>query len=131
EDYLFPISEKIKWNIDHYGPVIVPEKGKTIDLNLENLPFYYEVISTYEENELKIIDNKIYINGEESNKYTFKMNYYFALGDNRYYSADSRFWGFVPENHISGKASFVIFSLSEGTSFLKRIRWNRFFKKIN
>lgn len=130
EDYLFPGTEEYKWNIDHYGPLVVPKKGEAVELNLKNLPFYYEIISTFEKNDLKLIDGKIYINEKEINTYTFKMNYYFALGDNRYYSADSRFWGFIPEDHISGKAALVIFSLKNGEGFFDNIRWERWFKKI-
>ena len=125
---LFPHDDRYRWNIDNFGPVWVPKKGTTIDLNTENLPFYKRIIEAYEKNDLNVKDGKIYINGQETNTYTFKMDYYWMMGDNRHSSADSRFWGYVPENHIIGKPKFVWLSIDKNKKFLGRIRWNRLFK---
>ena len=103
----------------------VPQKGTTINLNIDNLPLYSRIIEKYEGHTLEVIDNQIFIDGEVADKYTFAMDYYWMMGDNRHNSADSRFWGFVPEDHIVGKASFIAFSTGE-----EGIRWNRLFKKI-
>lgn len=131
-DYLFPFNEKYAWNLDNYGPIYIPEEGITIDLNMDNLPFYRRLIRIYEGNDLKVKDGKIFINGEEANSYTFKMNYYWLMGDNRHNSADSRFWGFVPEDHVVGKASFVWLSLDPEKSFFDgKIRWNKLFRVIH
>ena len=128
---LFPYSDLYQWNIDNFGPVWMPEKGVTIDLDLNNLPFYTRIIEAYEKNELKVEGENIYINGELATSYTFKMGYYWMMGDNRHSSSDSRFWGFVPENHIVGKPKFVWLSLNENKKFLAKIRFNRFFKMVD
>ena len=130
-DYVFPHSTEYKWNEDNYGELIIPKKGVTIKLTLKNLPFYERLISLYENNDLKVKDNKIYINQTEASEYTFKMNYYFMMGDNRHNSADCRFWGFVPEDHIVGKAVFIWLSLDKDKRFLKKIRWRRMFRMIH
>jgi signal peptidase I len=120
-----------KWNRDNYGPIYIPKRGATISLNLKNLPIYRRVISVYEHNKLQVNDGKIYINGKESTHYTFKMDYYWMMGDNRDNSADSRYWGFVPENHIEGKAVFIWMSLDPHKSLLDgKIRWNRLFTLV-
>ena len=106
-------------------------KGETIDLTLENLPLYDRIIGAYEENKLEVKDSVIYINGAPADKYTFKMDYYWMMGDNRHNSADSRYWGFVPEDHIVGKAYFIWLSLDKDKSFLGKIRWNRIFRFIH
>ena len=127
---LFPHNPKLEWNLDNFGPIWVPKKGVTIGLNLENISFYRRIIGVYEENDLQIKGEQIYINGTPASSYTFKMDYYWMMGDNRYNSADSRYWGFVPEDHVVGKASFVWLSLDQNKNFLSKIRWNRFFMEV-
>jgi len=127
---IFPSDPKFSWNLDNFGPIWIPKKGETINLSLENLPLYKRVIAVYEENDLKVKDGSIYINGSVASTYTFKMNYYWMMGDNRNNSADSRYWGFVPEDHVVGKASFVWLSMDKNKSFLSKIRWNRFFMSV-
>lgn len=107
---LFPNDPKYKFNRDYYGPLIIPQKGKTIALNDTNICLYRRIIEKYEENTLMVQHDSIFINKKYSPTYTFKQNYYFALGDNRYDSEDSRYWGFVPESHIIGKASALLFA---------------------
>ncbi|NPA37017.1 MAG: signal peptidase I [Chlorobi bacterium] len=99
---IFPFSLSFFWNKDNFGPIVIPVKGQTVKLTLSNLPLYSRIISAYEENKLEIKDNKIFINGKQAGTYTFKMNYYWVMGDNRPHSFDSRYWGFVPDNHIIG-----------------------------
>jgi len=127
---IFPHAPQFPWNKDNYGPVTIPEKGKTVELSLFNLPLYKRIINTYEENELKVENDKIYINGSEANEYTFKQDYYFMMGDNRHNSADSRSWGFVPFDHVVGKAVFVWFSKSQNRGF-PNIRFERIFTFIS
>lgn len=122
---LFPFdSTQYKWNIDYFGPLWVPAKGATITLTTQNIPFYRRIISTYEKNTLEERNGQFIINGQPATSYTFKMDYYWMMGDNRHKSQHSRFWGFVPEDHIVGKASMIWFSTENG------IRWNRLFKMI-
>ena len=128
---IFPFSPEYSWNEDNFGPLYVPEKGATVLLNLTNLPLYSRIIETYEHNKLTVIDDKIFINDKEANSYTFKMDYYFMMGDNRHNSADSRYWGFVPEDHVVGKAVFIWLSLDKDKQFLNKIRWNRMFSLIH
>jgi signal peptidase I len=130
EPGLFPGDPKFSWNLDNFGPIWIPKKGVTINLSLNNLPLYKRIIAVYEENDLKVKDGAIYINGTPSSTYTFKMDYFWMMGDNRYNSADSRYWGFVPEDHVVGKASFVWLSLDKNKSFLSKIRWDRFFMAV-
>ena len=113
------------WNVDNYGPLVIPQKGATVQLNLDNLPLYERVIHAYELHDLKVEGDQIFIDGQPADSYTFKMDYYWMMGDNRHNSADSRYWGFVPENHIVGKPIFVWLSIDKEKG---GIRWNRMFR---
>jgi len=129
---IFPHSPDYAWNKDHFGPIVIPAKGMTVAIDAKNIVLYEQIIRQYENNRLEVRDGKVFINGQEAHSYTFKMNYYFMMGDNRHNSADSRFWGFVPEDHIVGKASFVWLSVDKFKTWgdKGKIRWNRMFKKI-
>ena len=120
------------WNIDNFGPLVVPQKGDTIKLTMKNIPIYRRIINIYEDNSLSVSGEDIYINDKKTNEYIVKMDYYFMMGDNRHNSADSRFWGFVPQDHIIGKAWLIWLSLEDSNEFFwNRIRWNRIFKFIH
>ena len=123
----FPNSLPYDWNEDNFGPIVLPKAGTEILLNDENLPLYKKIIRDYEGNTLEKIDTVIKINGKESNRYTFQQYYYWMMGDNRHRSEDSRFWGFVPENHIVGKPVLIWFSIEGINDGIKnwRIRWDR------
>jgi signal peptidase I len=129
---LYPLNMYKDWTCDNYGPVWIPKKGESIRLTLENLPIYERPIAVYEDNKLEVTpDGRILINGEETNIYTFKQDYYWMQGDNRHNSADSRYWGFVPEDHIVGKPLFIWLSLDKDRSlFDGGIRWKRLFKWV-
>lgn len=128
---LFPFTENSGWTRDYYGPLWIPEKGATVALTLENLPLYERIISAYEGHELRTtVDGKIFIDGKEASSYTFEMDYYFMMGDNRHNSLDSRYWGFVPEDHIVGRPAMVWLSTDAGRKFPNNIRWRRFFKIV-
>ena len=128
----YPLVTSNTWTRSNYGPVWIPKKGATIKLTLENLPIYERPIVAYERNTLRVKDGKIYINGQETDSYTFKMDYYMMLGDNRDKSADSRYWGFVPEDHIVGKPMFVFLSLDKDKGlFSGKIRFNRMFRSVD
>ncbi|WP_147679114.1 signal peptidase I [Algibacter pacificus] len=123
---IFPQSPNYNWNVDFFGPLYIPEAGKTIDINLEVLPLYKRVISEYEGNDIKVKGNQILINGEVATTYTFKQNYYWMMGDNRHNSIDARRWGFVPFDHVVGKPVFIWMSW-DGSS----PRWERFFTTVS
>ncbi|MCY7328525.1 MAG: S26 family signal peptidase, partial [Saprospiraceae bacterium] len=130
--YMFPNDAKRyrSWSVDNYGPIYIPQKGVTTPLNAQNLPFYKRVIHDYEHNDLAVRDGKIYINGQEATSYTFQQDYYWMMGDNRHNSEDSRFWGYVPEDHVVGKPLFIWFSTKNG-NMRDGINWNRIFKSAN
>ena len=122
---LFPYYDTAhKWSVDNYGPISIPQKGTTIELNADNIARYERCISVYEGNKIEQKNGQAFINNKAEKNYTFKMNYYWMMGDNRHNSLDSRYWGFVPEDHIVGKASLIWFSWEGGP------RWKRFFTRI-
>ncbi len=127
--HIFPYSPVYGWNEDNYGPIWIPVKGSTVKLDTSNLCLYERIINVYENNKLRVDGNTIYINEKPATSYTFKMNYYWMMGDNRHNSADSRYWGFVPEDHIVGKPKFIWLSLDKEETGLKSIRWSRMFTK--
>ena len=128
---LFPYKEDFRWTRDNYGPIWIPEAGVTVKLDQKNLPLYERIISVYEKNDLVVkADGTIFINGEETDEYTFKQDYYFMMGDNRHNSLDSRYWGFVPEDHIVGRPALIWLSTDRNKSFPFNIRWRRFFKFV-
>ncbi|QKJ33180.1 signal peptidase I [Mucilaginibacter mali] len=128
----FPGDINHKWNADNFGPLIIPKKGWTVKLDSLSIPLYKRAIEVYEHNTVKLDGkNGIIINGVKADSYTFKMNYYWMMGDNRHDSLDSRFWGFVPEDHIVGKALFIWMSWDDNGSFLNKIRWSRIFRGIH
>lgn len=128
---LYPLNKWTGWTRDNYGPVWIPAKGKTLTLTLDNLPIYERPIRVYEGNDLQVKNGKIYINGQPTNRYTFKMDYYWMMGDNRHNSADSRYWGFVPEDHIVGKPLFIWWSSDPDRHGFSGIRWNRLFHLVD
>lgn len=144
ESKIFPHSPSIPWNNDNFGPFVIPQANTTVNLDTTNIKLYDKIIVNYELNKLDIKGDKIFINGVESKTYTFKMDYYFMMGDNRQNSADSRYWGVVPNDHIVGKPVFVWMSIKDPAknpvsgsvglfkSFFEdskkgRFRWERFF----
>ena len=128
---LYPLDHDYGWTRDNYGPIYIPKKGDEIELNMENICIYERPIRTYEGNQLDIKADGIYINGQKTNKYKFKMDYYWMMGDNRHNSADSRYWGFVPEDHIVGKPLFIWLSVSpDNNPEASTYRWNRLFKWV-
>ena len=128
---LYPLNKHTGWSIDNYGPLWIPAKGATVQLSLDNLPFYERPIHVYEGNELVVRDSTIYINGQPATSYTFQMDYYWMQGDNRHNSLDSRYWGFVPEDHIVGKPRFIWLSLDKDRSlFDGKVRWKRLFTGV-
>ena len=127
---IFPFSPDYKWTRDNFGPLWIPRKGSTVQLTKENLPLYERIIAVYEGNDLEVTGDKIFINGEEAQSYTFQQDYYFMMGDNRHNSLDSRYWGFVPEDHIVGKPALIWLSIDGNKKFPNNIRWRRFFKFV-
>jgi len=124
---IFPHSEAYPWNVEFFGPLTIPAEGTTVEINTTNLPIYRRIIEAYEQNDLEVKGEKIFINGEETASYTFQMDYFFMMGDNRHSSADSRFWGFVPEDHIIGKPRLIWLSVDKEYG---KIRWNRMFRIV-
>ena len=128
---LYPLNARTGWTRDNYGPIWIPQKGKTIALNMQNIAVYERPIKTYEGHDLQVRDNKIFIDGKEAKEYTFAMDYYWMMGDNRHNSADSRYWGFVPEDHIVGKPIFIWWSSDPDRGGFKGIRWNRLYRWVD
>lgn len=130
-DWLYPQNMVKSWTTANYGPVWIPKKGSTLQLSLDNLPIYERPIRVYENNKLDVRNGQIYINDKPSKSYTFKLDYYWMMGDNRDNSADSRFWGFVPEDHIVGKPLFIWLSLNDDYGWFDgHVRWERVFKRV-
>lgn len=127
---IFPFTGDFKWTRDNFGPLWIPKAGATVELSTENLPLYQRIITSYEKNTLEVKDSTIFINGKAASSYTFKMDYFFMMGDNRHNSLDSRYWGFVPESHVVGTPSVVWFSKDSNKTFPKNIRWKRIFKFV-
>ena len=123
----FPNSLPFDWNEDNFGPIVLPKAGVTIDLTAQNLPLYKKIIREYEGNQLSKKEGAIIINGKESTQYTFQQDYYWMMGDNRHRSEDSRYWGFVPEDHIVGKPVLIWFSIEGINDGIRNwsIRWDR------
>ena len=131
-EQMYPLNLYTGWTRDNYGPIWIPAKGATIRLTLHNLPIYERCITAYEGNTLDVKEDGIYINGKKSDSYTFQMDYYWMMGDNRDNSADSRYWGFVPEDHVVGKPILVWLSLDKDRNWFDgKIRWNRIFKWVD
>lgn len=128
---LYPLNAYTGWTRDNYGPVWIPKKGATVKLNMKNIAIYERPIRAYEHNDLKVKNGQIYINGRLAHSYTFKMDYYWMMGDNRHNSADSRYWGFVPEDHIVGKPIFIWWSHNPDHPGFSGIRWSRLFNFVD
>ncbi len=135
DNAIFPHVEKLQWSQDNFGPIYIPKAGVTVKLDKESLPFYEQIIKNYENNDLLVNGNEIFINGKSVDSYTFKQDYYWLLGDNRHNSLDARYWGYVPFDHVLGKPVMVWFSWdANASSFgakLKSIRWDRMFTTVH
>ena len=127
---VYPVDAEYGWTRDNYGPIWIPEKGKSVKLSLDNIAVYERPIRVYENNTLEVRGGKIFINGKETNEYTFKMDYYWMMGDNRHNSLDSRYWGFVPEDHVVGKPIFIWLSINP-EDVGPKIRWGRLFNMVD
>jgi signal peptidase I len=134
DNAIFPHVEKLKWSQDNFGPIYIPKKGATVKLDSESIPFYEQIIKNYENNDLVINGEDIFINGEKAATYTFKQDYYWLMGDNRHNSLDARYWGYVPFDHVLGKPVMIWFSWDANapsfTAKLKSIRWDRMFTTV-
>ena len=128
---IYPLNGNLHWTRDNYGPVWIPKKGESIALDMDNIAIYERPIRTYEGNQLEVKDGKIFINGKEAKEYTFKLDYCWMMGDNRHNSLDSRYWGFVPEDHIVGKPIFIWWSSDPDRSGFSGVRWNRLFRFVD
>ncbi|MGM8363157.1 signal peptidase I [Flavobacterium sp. ARAG 55.4] len=128
---VFPQIPSLGWNGDNFGPIYIPKKGVSVQLDIKTLPFYKRIIQEYEKNILEVKGKEIIINGKVSNSYTFKQDYYWMMGDNRQNSLDARFWGYVPFDHIVGKPIFIWFSWDKDGNGFNKIRWNRVFSVVN
>ncbi len=128
--HFFPHSPNFKWNEDNFGPIYIPEAGKTVSLSLEILPLYKRIITEYEKNSLEVRGNQILINGKVANSYTFQKNYYWMMGDNRHNSEDARVWGYVPDDHVVGKPVFIWMSWDSNGKGFNKIRWDRLFTTV-
>ena len=131
DDQVYPRNAAYGWTRDNYGPLWIPKKGEKIDLNMNNIAIYERPIKVYEGNDLVVKNGQIFINGQHATSYTFKMDYYWMQGDNRHNSADSRYWGFVPEDHIVGKPIFIWWSSDPDRGGFKGIRWSRLFRMVD
>ena len=130
-DALYPLNAYTGWTRDNYGPIWIPKKGATVKLSMKNIAIYERPIKVYEGNQLDVKNGRIYINGKLATSYTFKMDYYWMMGDNRHNSADSRYWGFVPEDHIVGKPIFIWWSHDADHKGFSGIRWSRLFNIVD
>jgi signal peptidase I len=128
---IFPHNKDYNWNNDFFGPIYIPQKGKTININLKVLPIYKRLISEYERNDLEVKGNQILINGKLATTYTFKQDYYWMMGDNRDNSIDARYWGFVPFDHVIGKPVFIWMSWDTHGKGLNKVRWDRVFSTVD
>lgn len=131
ESHIFPFDRNYPWNEDNFGPIYIPRKGSTIEINASNIVLWDRIIEVCEGNTLEVRNDQVYINGQPATSYTFQLDYYWMIGDNRHNSADSRFWGYVPEDHIVGRALFVWLSLDKNKSFPRNIRFNKTFRSIH
>lgn len=131
---IFPHVKELGWSQDNFGPIYIPKKGATVALNSQTLPFYEQIIKNYENNNLVVNGDDIFINGEKANSYTFQQDYYWLVGDNRHNSLDARYWGFVPFDHVLGKPVMIWFSWDANApslvAKLKSIRWERLFTTV-